>query len=184
MDQRGNGFADKNDVLRFCQAIGVPITHNEVDYLFVRYDLDNDGRLSYSDYLEMITPFESEYVHLLNSRQPKNTRNQATYFELYSPQSKDDIKNLWLFMIDTERKLAFQRESLTALTKPSLKRLFNEIDIKNRRLINRSELAKYLNYNEAPISGRELSFLIRRMDRDSDELLSFTDFCQEFALQN
>jgi hypothetical protein len=48
-----------------------------------RYDLDKDQRLSYSDYLEMITPFENEYVNLLNSRQAKNANMEHTYYEVF-----------------------------------------------------------------------------------------------------
>ena len=62
-----------------------------------RYDLDKDQRLSYSDYLEMITPFENEYVNLLNSRQAKNGNMEHTYYEVFLFYLKSAIA---LFTID------------------------------------------------------------------------------------
>lgn len=122
-----------------------------------RYDLDKDQRLSYSDYLEMITPFENEYVNLLNSRQAKNGNMEHTYYELYSPLTKDDIKNFWLFLIDTERKLSLLRSGMPQ-TKASLKKLFEKIDIRRKGSVSRTEFNRFLHQNDTPVSGRELAF--------------------------
>lgn len=105
IDKNGSGFLSKQEVLSFCEKLDLPVTPAELEVLFERYDIDRDGQLSYSEYLWMITPFEGEYVNLLNMRHAKNVDMEYDFFGLYSPVTKEDIKNVWTFLFDTENKL-------------------------------------------------------------------------------
>ena len=178
IDKNGTGYLSKNNVLSFCEKLDLPVTPAELDIMFDRYDVDRDGQQSYSEFLWMVTPYEGEYANLLNMRQAKNQNMDYDFFGLYSPVTKEDIKTLWVFLFDTEKKLGLVRATMP-VDKPSVTEMFENIDSRMAGKINKPEFLKFLQQNGAPVSAREMSLQFRRFNRDSDEYLRQNDFFVE-----
>jgi len=89
-------------------------------------------------------------------RQAKNQNMDYDFFGLYSPVTKEDIKTLWVFLFDTEKKLGLVRATMP-VDKPSVTEMFENIDSRMAGKINKPEFLKFLQQNGAPVSAREMS---------------------------
>ena len=62
----------KNNFIKICNMkFYIYPTQNQIQYLYDRYDLDNDGILNKDEFLKMLSPLKEEYL-LLNQKRTKN----------------------------------------------------------------------------------------------------------------
>jgi hypothetical protein len=98
-------------------------SNSKITWIFNRLDSDEDGTVSYSDFVDVIIPLEPYYDGLVKDRVTRNERNQFTFFELFSYRTRDCVKALFQMVASIEAQLSSLRSSLLV---PSVKARFTE----------------------------------------------------------
>jgi Ca2+-binding protein (EF-Hand superfamily) len=81
-DEEDSGALGSAEVEAGMRRYGIYPNREEL-YLFVRrFDKDNDGKLRFSDFAEMVTPKQQEYAALLNNRAPSKSAKVETISEV------------------------------------------------------------------------------------------------------
>ena len=52
-DTDKSGSIDKTEMFNLSRVLGNPLTMDEVNRMFAKYDLDGDGTISFSEFVEM-----------------------------------------------------------------------------------------------------------------------------------
>ena len=106
IDRGGKGYISAKDVLSFQQENGVSgVEMMECTHLVKFFDSTLEGRLHYTDYLQIVLPCDSQYL-----------RAQATQRETYEVANGQtlpyDVEKLLSRLIFKELKLAREEEHL------------------------------------------------------------------------
>ena len=87
----------KNNFIKICNTkFYIYPTQNQVQYLYDRYDIDNDGILNKEEFIKMLSPFKEEYL-LLNQKRTKNKNIKEISFA-----SKKKVIELLKQLIENE----------------------------------------------------------------------------------
>ena len=87
----------KNNFTKICNSkFYIYPTQNQVQYLYDRYDIDNDGILNKNEFIKMLSPFKEEYL-LLHQKRTKNKNMKEISFA-----SKKKVIELLKQLIENE----------------------------------------------------------------------------------
>ena len=134
--------------------------------------------MSYSDFVDLILPLDPTYENLLRGRVSRNQKNQFSFLELFSFRTRDSIKGLFQLVAQNEAQLSSLRTSLISHREA----LFNDLDVRLTGRVEASQLLRYCERNGLPLTSAETELLFRRLDKNSDGLITYPDFLRELQV--
>jgi hypothetical protein len=72
LDENRKGKVDEVDLLYFLEGNGIPVEQAETRAVFHKYDLDEDGLLSYNEFLEMVLPSSDPDLRAVICQRPND----------------------------------------------------------------------------------------------------------------
>jgi Ca2+-binding EF-hand superfamily protein len=72
-DPTGRGYITRMEYINTLNLIGIYPTSKEMELLMTKYDIDRDGLIKYSEFVEIVAPKDKSFYHLLIERMPFNT---------------------------------------------------------------------------------------------------------------
>jgi len=136
--------------------------------------------LGYKDY-GYVSPFKSSY----NYYQKKDVHVEKKLdYELSPPKNKKIASELAFAMeeqINCHKKFNLIKEELVSQKDFNLTDGFRLLDTNGKGFVTLSEFCEGLKDVGVNVSGNGPNLLFRRMDRDSDARVRFSDFCSTFA---
>ncbi len=137
------------------------------------FDSDEDGKLSYGDFIQMVLPCEDQYLR-------KVTQDRAPFRVGRWDYLPRDIEMELVRLIECElhlmKRLEVQKQELEYRHDYSVVGAFRTIDRYNEGSLNTFNIDNWLKQNNHFASEREIIALIRRMDTDGDCKVSFEEF--------
>jgi Ca2+-binding EF-hand superfamily protein len=163
LDDNSQGFLDFESVDGFLKDLGMPIAESEVDGLFRRLDTDKDRRISYSEFVDAVTPSSGERLSssLLRSslgfsgsrasspRRPQSrSGRRSTSNELTSSVQRQDL------LTSMRKSLALEREYTEFLeSKARRERSVSRSRSPARERLSHSEVLSPSRVNQTPKKG-------------------------------
>ncbi len=149
------------------------VTEAECHKLVKFFDCDEDGRLSLSDFVQILLPCEDNLLRRIASERPIFRVGRYDYL----PR---DIENALTELLEKELDLHRRQEILKGDLEVrydySSYAAFRSIDKYNEGNINTFNLGSFLKNNGHYASEKELLAIIRRIDTDGDAKLSYSEF--------
>lgn len=158
------------DLREFLQENGTEVSDEDV-YLVVRqYSADQNGRLSYEDFLHLVLPSTNELISKLA---------QNRLF----PESPDEKVNFYFqSLLSSEVKLQRELEDLkSALFKSSNFSLWKSFEFLNKSgtgSITEIEVKEFLRYYSKFITSDDYDALMRRIDLEDDLVINYNEFLE------
>lgn len=166
------------------------LDYTQIEAIFSYFDVDNDGKLSYSDFLSAVSSKDLEkdrLKELLNKFMLENKINLPTLFRKIDV----DCDNYINFQ---ELENFLQKTNPNEFNEKSLSSLFQSIDSKNDRKIDQNELETFLEENNQEFSLEQIIFklssilknpdiseeIFSKYDTDGNESLSYSEFMTFF----
>jgi len=172
LDHDGRGFIYKEELGKRLEEQGVgKVTKEELELFMEKFDVDRDGRLQFSDFCLAMTPLNSEYAQLLQSR--------GTYRAQMTQESHVDYLTLWRKLLMVEQGCECVRQRLQKRPNFSLSEAFSYVDKTGLRALAPIDLKFTLADHGFYATDRELAALMDRFDRDRDGRISFHEFAHE-----
>ena len=168
-------FITENDFEIGLNRINLFPSNNELKLLIKKYDLNNNGFLLFSDVFDMLIPFDKEHRNIIENRKNIFLNNK----NIFSESTKFHLKELFNFIIESEKKIEIERKKIKKLNTLNLNHFFNEIDYEKKGFFNVQNLSDFFkNYNITFIQkGIDLLFI--RLDRKRKGKIDFMSFLYE-----
>lgn len=158
------------DLKEFLQENGTEVSDEDV-YLVVRqYSADQNGRLSYDDFLHLVLPSTNDLISKLA---------QNRLF----PETPDEKVNFYFqSLLSSEVKLQCELEALkSALFKSSnfsLWKSFEHLNKSGSGAINEIEVKEFLRTYSKFITSDDYDALMRRIDLEDDLVINYNEFLE------
>lgn len=165
------------DIVKFLQENGCTKTIGECARLVRFFDSDEDGIISYADFIQMVLPCDD---NLMRSQVQKRPYNRVGRFDAMPYDEESGLVTLLRHEIDfIVRMNRFVRE-LSCRPDYSAYAAFRTIDRYEEGAINVANLQDWFRQFGNYLSEQEVFAIIRRIDTDGDAKLSFEEFAEFF----
>jgi hypothetical protein len=106
LDPYAKGYIQAVDLIEnLIKNLQLDFVTNDDAYLFFRrYDLNNNGKITFSEFLLAITPISREYAQLITGRPEFFSRKEnIPPSEYFNVDTRNEIRNLFRVMFHTEK---------------------------------------------------------------------------------
>ena len=164
IDDDKSGTIDKQEMTKALKVLRVDVSSREIDDLFREYDKDGDGRLGYSEYLQLLG-FNSANAPTASKTASSRTLKRGGEEELDSLVNRIRLK--------IENNLGSQAQSAGRV-----KEVFADIDADRSGSIDKRELMTAMKTLRIDVSSQEMDDLFHRFDTDGDGRLGYAEYLQ------
>lgn len=176
LDSYKSGYVTQADLHDFLLSHKLSPTQQDIDLVIETFDKNRDGKLSYSEFLNIVLPADAEL---------RRQATQKSYGPPYSPifVPKNVMLELGLLFeseINGLKMINVLRQELLESYDWSLKAAFRTIDTDDVGSIDRSSLVAFFRRNNIGATREEVSAVLRRLDKDSDGRWIFAEFAEAF----
>lgn len=177
IDYKNQGQITYDALRRFLIDVEIPAMKSDIDSIFKHYDSNNDGQLTYSDFLKLCLPASKPGLRekALTRQHPRYYVNKRLPFRV-----EWGIARILEREILVNRNLVLLRKLLTGRSDWDITDAFALLDYEKKGTVDPYALLIYLRRNQIAANYETVISLLRRIDRDNDELLSYPDFVQAF----
>ena len=172
--QTQNDTLTFNDIKQcFENKLNLYIDNDDIIILLNKYDLSNDGGISYSNFFDMVVPFDKDNRDDVESRPSKGELSRLTL---------SNVKDYICYVIESERKIDVYRSKVREMKGFNVEKIYKEsIDMYNYGFIKNEDLEGYLNKKRIQYEQKEVDLLYIRLDRNRDGKVKCEDFVKELT---
>lgn len=148
-------------------------------YLLLKHFAQN-GRLTFADFSEMISPKQIEYARILRNR----SSNSSEYFDnltIFSSETLNLFFDTFSLILSAESLAERLRQKLTRMPEFSLHKAFSAIDKDRNGFITIDEFQNILHTHGIFASGKDLQSLLNKYDKNRDGRVSYSEFVEEIT---
>ena len=160
-------------------ALSLNIPAQNIKLFMSKYDLINEGVLSFNNFFDMIVPFTKQYRDMIEARCEMTYTPQYNKIDVFLSSTLLYFQQLLRLINYTEESIEKQRNLLSSMSKIYMSNIFKKIDLDNKGYLTPFDLGKYLKKNNVIIIESEADLLFIRLDRNRDGKVVITDFYHE-----
>jgi Ca2+-binding EF-hand superfamily protein len=176
MDTYDQQFIDEYSLAEFFRKYNFLFTNHEIKFIIKFYDSDEDGKLTYSDILNIILPstVTEDFINK-NSNSSRMKKSELFISPLEEQKHKELIYNQIFRILEGEIILSKKiLENSDVLVYSEY--IFNKLDRQNKNYLNFEDLRIFLNINEIFPSDIEIKCILNRLDVDKDGRIGKNEF--------
>ena len=159
----GKGYIEPEDLKQGLKLLGLDPSDFDIKLLMKRFDLNQQGLLTYSDFFDMVVSFEKRLRNTVQVR-PPNSCCPCKSPDIFECDTLIQIKYLFKLIIDCEREINKRRANFDSL-RSKFADVVQFLDYSRRGVINRSDLKLYLTQFNKYNTSKECDLLFIRLDK-------------------
>lgn len=182
-DSRGTGNISVQDVITTLRdnLNFSDFTHDDVYLLFRRHDNNNDGKLNFTEFSNVLLPVSKEYSALLTDRPDFYMSRNIPVSQFFNHETRVEIRALWASIFKCERACEVLRVCLRTRPYFNIKHAFSHMDTDGDNFITLDDIREFLASSGFYATERELAGIMQKCDKDGDGRISFAEFVDEFS---
>ena len=182
-----NGMNDqiisKEDFIYGSQTLDLKFNTEEIELIFFKYDLENNGYLTFSDFFDMIVPFSCKYREMVENRLSMPYKPKYKTNEIFLGSTINYLKEVLQCICISETNLEKDRHKLKKyLNYMNLDKIFSKIDVNKKGFIVAKDLLNYLKNWNITLLDSESDLVFIRIDRDRNGIITLNDIINETSL--
>ena len=182
-----NGMNDqiisKEDFIYGSQTLDLKFNTEEIELIFFKYDLENNGYLTFSDFFDMIVPFSCKYREMVENRLSMPYKPKYKTNEIFLGSTINYLKEVLQCICISETNLEKDRHKLKKyLNYMNLDKIFSKIDANKKGFIVAKDLLNYLKNWNITLLDSESDLVFIRIDRDRNGIITLNDIINETSL--
>ena len=159
----------------FLRDNGIFVTDNDAYLLIRQYDSNNDGRLSFTEFKNLSLPATSSSLSALALSRPGYV---VSYYERLPYSTEAALARLFEAEIEFHRHVEAAKKDLGVRYDFRVLDAFRAVDRLATRRFSREDVRDFCRRNGDLLYELDLDAVIRRLDTDSDERISYLEFCE------
>ena len=156
-------YIEPEDLKQGLKLLGLNPTDFDIKLLMKRFDLNQQGLLSYTDVFDMVVSFEKNLRNSIQNR-PPNSCCSCKSIDIFECDTLIAIKNLFKFIIECENEINRRRIHFDSL-RANYTDIIQLLDSSRRGVINRNDLKSYLTQFNKFTTSKECDLLFIRLDK-------------------
>ena len=170
-----NNILSFSDLKNGFRSINLCFTDDELNLLISRFDLDNNNGICYSDFFDMLVPFDKCRRDDVERRIPNGLCNSTI----------NELRCIFQLLLNSEKNLEDIRRRIVQMKGFDLQEIYNqEIDQFGQGLANNEEVNQYLNRKGLNCNQKGSDLLFIRLDRNRDGKVGYEDILNEMTPNN
>ena len=172
-DYEGKNYITPENIALFLNNHDIPFTDESLKLLFIFYDTDFDGVLSFQEFISLI---QNDNI-LLNNKKINLNNDELSFnidYCLTKIFEKEIELNQYIINIITQ---------INKNIDDNLLDIFNEISL-NKKYIKREDIMNYLDNNKIDYTENQINDIMKRLDINKDGKIDFNEFDYLFGLTN
>ena len=135
----GRGYLSENDLKYGLNTLEIFPTDAEINLLFKRFDLRNEGIVSFEDFFEVFASVDREHRNTLESRLPSHYRLylKNDFFSVLTQYGLKDFLNL---LLKNESRIEGLRQRLNKMLRFNIREFFEKIERSGKNYINETDV--------------------------------------------
>ena len=172
-------YITKEDLKYGLNLLNIYPSSTELDLLMNKYTLNNKKVLVFSDFFDVVVPYEKEFRNLVEDRVPNSTQVLRSP-NIFTYNTATCLKDLFNFIINEENKLNIIRKDFSLSLKNNLERFFNEIDTMKNKYFENQDFLLYLRKKGIFIDENACDLLFIRLDNNRNGTVELNEIEKEF----
>ena len=156
------------------------MTEADCYYLVKFFDSDEDGRLHYPDFMQMILPCDNNMLRSKATQRPNGQINPGDFLTL---DVERDLTNLLVSEIELHRASEKLKQQLESQLDYSVEGIYQVVDDWRYGYIDIRNLYRFFKNNRSKATEEDCIAIIRRLDLDADSKLSKEEFLSGLKAQ-
>ena len=157
-------YIEPEELKQGLKLLGLNPTDFDIKLLIKRFDLNQQGVLSYADFFDMLISFEKKLRNSIQIR-PPNSCCSCKSPDIFQCDTLIGIKNLFKFIIQCENDINKKRYYFDSL-RSKYSDVIQYLDQSRRGVINRNDLKIYLTQFNKFTTSKECDLLFIRLDKN------------------
>ena len=167
-----NNILTFSDLKNGFRNLNLAFSDEDIKLLISRYDLDNNNGICYSDFFDMLVPFDKCRRDDIERRIPNGLCNSTI----------NELRCLFQLLLNCEKNLEDIRKRIIQLKGFDLQEIYNkEVDQFGYGLANNEEVDTYLKRKGLKCNQKGYDLLFIRLDRNRDGKVGYDDFLFEIT---
>ena len=160
--------------------LGIIASLKEIKLLMKRVDIKNKGFIDYSDFFDLLVPFQKKYRDNAERRIPSSFIPVYNKSDIFLLSTKIYLINLFRLIISCENQLNIIKENIVEV-KIQIEKIFNKIDNNGIGYISDVEFYIYLKNNEIISNELQSSLVFIRLDKNRDGKIELWEIEEELC---
>ena len=173
-----NNYITEKDINKGLFLLNIHHNKNDVRLIMRRADIKRNGRLSYGDFFDLVTPFDKDYRNIVEVRMPSNFC-PVNKSKIFSAETKLCLQNLFKIIINCERIVENIRISTMKEVYFNIEYIFKSIKKDNKNTINNRDLYAYFKKNSILCDEYENGLVFIRLDRNRNGTVELRELQEE-----
>ena len=174
LDQEKKNYISPQDIINYMSQKDINIFIEEAKFIILFYDIDQDGLLSFEEFINLI---QSKNLKAINKKINYSKKNEISY----------NIEFSFIKLIEKEIKLVQKMMNYLSninLSKFDLHEIYHEMKSLNINCITKESLKNFFEKNNISFLDSDLNFIINRLDMNKDGKIDFVEFHSFFGFPN
>lgn len=124
----GRGYLTDLDLKYGLNALDIFPTSEEISLFMKRFDVRNEGVLSYTNFYGVFNPLDREYSRMLELRLPATYVSRYSRADVFLPTTKLYMQNLLKSILRNEARVEVWRQKLSRIVRFNTRIVFEKID--------------------------------------------------------
>ena len=173
-------FITEDDLKYGLNQLGINPSDIEIKLLMKRFDLEKEGIINFSDFFDMIVPYEKDYRNMVENKLP-NSCCHCKCPDIFNSETKSLMKKVFELLIDSEKKLNEMKKNYASL-RVVLNDIFKFIDVNELGFFKENDLNSYLKEIDGFNNMKDCDLLFIRLDKNRDGKVEYYEIEDEFKL--
>jgi len=169
-----------SDLQKGLKQLGIFTSLREVKLLMRRADIQKKGYINYSDFFDLLVPFQKNYRDNVERRIPSSFIPSYNKSEIFLLSTKIYLTNLFRLIISCEDQLNIIRENIIE-AKIQIEKIFNKIDSNGLEYISDMELYLYLKNSGIDCNELQNALVFIRFDKNRDGKIQIWEIEEELT---
>ena len=165
-----------------CRENGiVHLSERDCGTIIAYFDSDLDNGLNYKEFMEVVLPCDDLYMRSVVTQRPSY---DCAKTERLSFSVEQQIALLLKLEVEYHKHCAIVKSDLKRRSDWSDMRSFNSVDIHRDGFITYNNTMNFLRLNGMRASEGEVIAIIRRLDIDADQKITYEEWCKTMQENN